>query len=113
MEKKAKNQIFMTFVHDNGCRPHKRPHKGHKGSVLYMVMAVGGLLRPSGRIPLGPCPGCPEGPWMLCWWSFAPYWQPIQGPSRPLPGLPGGPQEEKREKTQKKNFFSTSTGRSS
>ena len=61
-KKKAKNQIFMSFVHDNGCWLHKRPHKGHKGSVLYMVMAVGGLLRPSGRIPLGPLSGLPRGP---------------------------------------------------
>ena len=94
MEKKAKNQIFMSFVHDNGCRPHKRPHKGHKGSVLYMVMAVGGLLRPSGRIPLGPLSGLPRGPLdallvVLCT-LLAAHPRALQAPAWAARGAPGG-----------------------
>ena len=87
--KKAKNQIFMYFVHDNGCRPHKR------------------------QDPFGPLSRLPGGPLdallvVLCT-LWAAYPRALQAPA----WAAQGPQEEKREKTQKETFFSTSSGRSS
>ena len=85
----------MSFVHDNGCRPHKRPHKGYKGSVLYMVMAVGGLLRPSaGQDPFGPLSGLPRGPLnallvVLCT-LLAAHPRALQAPAWAARGAPGG-----------------------